>query len=72
MSWFDRGKPSAAPTELSAAERIQGPRCRACRTPDVPMVAMLVDGDAEVVCEDPRACRQRAQAAGIYGVVVGR
>ena len=66
MDWARSGR---APKEAPAEERIQGPRCTACSTPDVPMVSVhLGEHGAWPVCEHPAACRQRAQRLGVWCV----
>ena len=64
MSFLDRLR--TAPVEPSAAERAAD-ACAACRGPG-PLHLLDIGGGygKQKVCEDPKACRLRATAAGIW------
>lgn len=68
MGIFDRVM--GGPPEPAAVERVSGDasHCGACRSTAHPLIQVTLATGPAWVCSDPRACRIRAQAAGIWGV----
>jgi hypothetical protein len=57
-----------SPRTAAATTVAAPPRCESCHATGVPLVTITIPGAQVPACADPAACRQRAQAAGMWRV----